>query len=129
MTEQNKTPLTAQPGSAPAPEQKPAEKRPAEKPLRRVGSLTNTVTDEEGQTSEVETIGFGCEEAQHRYRGTVTAEEVTAKFDYWWDIATGKTEEEAEDNEAERNDEPTLIQRVNTLENAFMEFVEEVLNG
>ena len=40
MTEQNKTPLTAQPGSAPAPEQKPAEKRPAEKPLRRVGSLT-----------------------------------------------------------------------------------------
>ena len=42
---------------------------------------------------------------------------------------TGKTEEEAEDNEAERNDEPTLIQRVNTLENAFMEFVEEVLNG
>lgn len=92
-------------------------------------TLTNTVTDEEGQTSEVETIGFGCEEAQHRYRGTVTAEEVTAKFDYWWDITTGKTEEEAEDNEAERNDEPTLIQRVNTLENAFMEFVEEVLNG
>ena len=40
MTEQNKTPLTAQPGRAPAPEQKPAEKRPAEKPLRRVGSLT-----------------------------------------------------------------------------------------
>ncbi len=92
-------------------------------------TVTNTVTDEEGQTSEVETAGFGCEEAQHRYRGTVTAEEVEAKFDYWWDIATGKTEEEAEDNEAERNDEPTLIQRVNTLENAFMEFVEEVLNG
>lgn len=35
MTEQNKTPLTAQPGSVPPPEQKPAEK-----PLRRVGSLT-----------------------------------------------------------------------------------------
>ena len=35
MTEQNKTPSTAQPGSAPAPERKPAEK-----PLRRVGSLT-----------------------------------------------------------------------------------------
>lgn len=35
MTEQNKIPLTAQPGSAPAPERKPAEK-----PLRRVGSLT-----------------------------------------------------------------------------------------
>lgn len=35
MTEQNKTPLTTQPGSAPAPEHKPAEK-----PLRRVGSLT-----------------------------------------------------------------------------------------
>ena len=35
MAEQNKTPLTAQPGSVPAPEHKPAEK-----PLRRVGSLT-----------------------------------------------------------------------------------------
>lgn len=35
MTEQNKTPLTAQPSSAPAPERKPTEK-----PLRRVGSLT-----------------------------------------------------------------------------------------
>lgn len=35
MTEQNKTPSTAQPGSTPAPERKPAEK-----PLRRVGSLT-----------------------------------------------------------------------------------------
>lgn len=35
MTEQNKTPLTAQPGSVPPPERKPAEK-----PLRRVGSLT-----------------------------------------------------------------------------------------
>lgn len=35
MTEQNKIPLTAQPGSVPPPEQKPAEK-----PLRRVGSLT-----------------------------------------------------------------------------------------
>ena len=35
MTEQNKTPLTAQPGSVPPPECKPSEK-----PLRRVGSLT-----------------------------------------------------------------------------------------
>ena len=35
MTEQNKTPLTAQPGSVPPPEHKPTEK-----PLRRVGSLT-----------------------------------------------------------------------------------------
>ena len=35
MTEQNKTPLTVQPGSVPPPEHKPAEK-----PLRRVGSLT-----------------------------------------------------------------------------------------
>ena len=35
MTEQNKTPLTAQPGSVPPPEHKPVEK-----PLRRVGSLT-----------------------------------------------------------------------------------------
>lgn len=32
MTEQNKTPLTAQPGSAPAPEQKPAENDPLKSP-------------------------------------------------------------------------------------------------
>lgn len=92
-------------------------------------TLTNTVTDEEGQTSEVETTGFGCEEVQHRYRGAVTAEEVEAKFDYWWDIASGKTQQEAEDDDAKRNDEPTLSERVEALEGAFMEFVEVVLNG
>ena len=67
-------------------------------------TVTNTVTDEEGQTSEVETIGFGCEEVQHRYRGTVTAEEVEAKFDYWWSIASGKTEDEAEDEDEDEDD-------------------------
>lgn len=92
-------------------------------------TVTNTVTDEEGHTSEVETIGFGCEEVQHRYRGTVTAEEVEAKFDYLWDIASGKTEDEADDNEAKRNDEPTLTERVDTLENAFMELAEVIFNG
>lgn len=92
-------------------------------------TVTNTVTDEEGQTSEVKTTGFGCEEVQHRYRGTVTAEEVEAKFDYWWSIASGKTQQEAEDDDAKRNDEPTLSERVEALEGAFMEFVEVVLNG
>lgn len=92
-------------------------------------TVTNTVTDEEGQTSEVKTTGFGCEEMQYRYRGEVTADEVTAKFDYWWDIASGKTQQEAEDDDAKRNDEPTLSERVEALEGAFMEFVEVVLNG
>lgn len=57
------------------------------------------------------------------------ADDVAAKFDYWWDIASGKTQQEAEDDDAKRNDEPTLSERVDTLESAFMEFVKEVLNG
>ena len=45
------------------------------------------------------------------------------------DIASGKTQQEAEDDDAKRNDEPTLSERVEALEGAFMEFVEVVLNG
>ena len=44
-------------------------------------------------------------------------------------IASGKTQQEAEDDDAKRNDEPTLSERVEALEGAFMEFVEVVLNG
>lgn len=88
-------------------------------------TLTNTVTDEEGQTSEVETIGFGCEEVQHRYRGTVTAEEVTAKFDYWWSIASGKTE----DDDAESKGLPTLAERVSIMEDAVAALAEVILDA
>ena len=92
-------------------------------------TLTNTVTDDDGNSVEQESTVFSCEEMQYRYRGEVTADEVTAKFDYWWDIASGKTQQEAEDDDAKRNDEPTLSERVEALEGAFMEFVEVVLNG
>ena len=44
-------------------------------------------------------------------------------------MASGKTQQEAEDDDAKRNDEPTLSERVEALEGAFMEFVEVVLNG
>lgn len=80
---------------------------------------------EEGEPTEA----VSCEEVQYRYRGEATADEVAAKFDYWWDIASGETEDEAEDNEAKRNDEPTLTERVDTLENAFMELAEVIFNG
>lgn len=92
-------------------------------------TLTNTVTDEEGRASEVETIGFGCEEVQHRYRGTVTAEEVTAKFDYWWSIASGKTEDEAEDDDAESKGLPTLAERVSIMEDAVAALAEVILDA
>ena len=92
-------------------------------------TLTNTVTDDDGNSVEQESTAFSCEEMQYRYRGEVTADDVAAKFDYWWDIASGKTQQEAEDDDAKRNDEPTLSERVEALEGAFMEFVEVVLNG
>lgn len=92
-------------------------------------TLTNTVTDDDGNSVEQESTAFSCEEMQYRHRGEVTADEVAAKFDYWWDIASGKTQQEADDNEAERNDEPTLAERVSTLEDAFMNLVEVILDG
>lgn len=92
-------------------------------------TLTNTVTDEDGNSTEQESPAFSCDEVQYRYHGDVTADEVAAKFDYWWDIASGKTQQEADDNEAERNDEPTLTERVSTLEDAFMNLVEVILDG
>ena len=92
-------------------------------------TLTNTVTDDDGNSVEQESAAFSCDEMQDRYRGEVTADDVAAKFDYWWDIASGKTQQEAEDDDAKRNDEPTLSERVEALEGAFMEFVEVVLNG
>ena len=92
-------------------------------------TLTNTVTNDDGNSVEQESTAFSCEEVQYRYRGEVTADEVSAKFDYWWDIASGKTQQEADDNEAKRNDEPTLTERVDTLENAFMELAEVIFNG
>ena len=92
-------------------------------------TLTNTVTDEDGNSTEQESPAFSCDEVQYRHHGDVTADEVAAKFDYWWDIASGKTRQEADDSEAERNDEPTLSERVDALEGAFMEFVGVVLNG
>ena len=54
-------------------------------------TLTNTVTDDDGNSVEQESTAFSCEEMQYRYRGEVTADDVAAKFDYWWDIASGKT--------------------------------------
>ena len=87
-------------------------------------TLTNTVTDDDGNSVEQESTAFSCEEMQYRHRGEVTADEVAAKFDYWWDITSGKTQQEAE-----RNDEPTLAERVSTLEDAFMNLVEVILDG
>lgn len=80
-------------------------------------------------TNEVKTTGFGCEEVQHRYRGAVTAEEVEAKFDYWWSIASGKTEDEAEDDDAESKGLPTLAERVSIMEDAVAALAEVILDA
>ena len=77
----------------------------------------------------MKTTGFGCEEVQHRYRGTVTAEEVEAKFNYWWSIASGKTEDEAEDDDAESKGLPTLAERVSIMEDAVAALAEVILDA
>ena len=63
------------------------------------------------------------------YRGTVTAEEVEAKFDYWWSIASGKTEDEAEDDDAESKGLPTLAERVSIMEDAVAALAEVILDA
>lgn len=92
-------------------------------------TLTSTYTDEEGQTVEQETPAVSCEEAQYRHRGSVTAEDVKSRFDYWWDVATGSTPDEAEDHEAESKGMPTLAERVSVMEDAVGILLEVMLNA
>ena len=70
-----------------------------------------------------------CEEVQYRRTGIVTKEEVEERFDYFWAIAEGKTDQEATDEAAVIAGEPTLLERLETLEGAFLEFVEVMSNG
>lgn len=92
-------------------------------------TLTNTVTDEDGNSTEQESPAFSCDEVQYRHHGTVTADEVTEKFDYWWSIAIGKTEDEAEDDEAKSKGLPTLAERVGIMEDAVAALAEVILDA
>lgn len=108
------------------------EKQPAAVEVYPVNTGTDIILRRdiaECTVTKVKTTGFGCEEVQHRYRGTVTAEEVEAKFDYWWSIASGKTEDEAEDDDAESKGLPTLAERVSIMEDAVAALAEVILDA
>lgn len=70
-----------------------------------------------------------CDEAQYRHVGNLSLDDVTEKFDYYWNLADGMTDQEATDEVAIIAGEPTLLERLETLEGAFMELVEVIVNG
>lgn len=91
--------------------------------------LRRNITQTTRQEDDTEETVWECEERQFRYKGTLTEETVSENFDYFWALAEGKTEEEAMDEAAEKAGEPTLKERLEILEGAFMELAEVIANG
>lgn len=75
------------------------------------------------------TAVYACDEAQYRHKGNLTADEVRDSFDYWWEIASGSDDVEASNTVAKENGLPTVTERLDALEGAFMELVEVVMGG
>ena len=93
---------------------------------RNMESVTREETNgEETTTSEY----WECEEIQCRYKGSLKKEDVESSFDYWWANAEGKTEIEASDEEAKKNSEPTIMERLEALEGGLAELAEVIING
>lgn len=86
--------------------------------------------ESEDQNEETRTYQvWECDEVQYHHKGSVTAEEVTEKFAYWWEIAEGKTEMEALDKESEKRNEPSIKDRLEALESGLAELAEVITNG
>lgn len=81
----------------------------------------------EGETSRY-TV-WECDEAQYRHKGTVTQEEVEQKFDYWFAIADGKSEIDAIDDQAKKDGDPSVMERLDALESGLAEIAEVICNG
>ncbi len=80
-------------------------------------------------TQQGEYTCYECEEVQYRYPGNLIQEDVENRFEYWWDIAEGKSEIEALDKEAVNENKPTITERLDVLEGALIEFAEVMCNG
>ena len=59
----------------------------------------------------------------------MTEQVVTEKFDYWWGIAEGKDEIDATDEQAKKDGTPTVMERLEALENGIVELAEVLCNG
>jgi hypothetical protein len=92
---------------------------------KSIKKTTQEPMEEDGEPVTV----WECEEKQYRHKGSITKKEVTDQFDYFWALADGATEEEATDQAAEEAGEPTLLERVEAVEDAIMELAEVIING
>lgn len=70
-----------------------------------------------------------CDEVQYRHKGSVTQKEVEQKFDYWFAIADGKSEIDAIDDQAKKDGDPSVMERLDALESGLAEIAEVICNG
>lgn len=88
------------------------------------------VEKEEDQGEEVRKYkAWECEEVQYHHKTPVTKEEIKNKLEYWIAIAEGKKEIEAIDDQAKKDNEPTVAERLDALESGLTELAEVIANG
>lgn len=113
---------------------------PAAVEVFRVGSKTDMIlrkdikkqeqTDDEGKKYTV----YACDERQQRVDGVLTAEEVQADFDKWWDYAPPtpvpvQEEKKLEDRVKElENQNATMADQLTSTQMALCDVYEQVLN-
>ena len=81
------------------------------------------------EEKEIKCTMWECDEVQYQYKGKITEKEVKEKFEYWFEIAEGKSEIEAIDKDADTKNEPGVIERLEALENGLAELAEVMCNG
>lgn len=98
--------------------------------LRKNVEKTTRNHTEEGGTPEVV---WGCDEVQCRTPELVTAAEVKAEFDAWWNYAENYKDEEAERSEEDKSpsesDGVSVNDRLDAIEAAILEIAEVNANG
>lgn len=87
------------------------------------------VQTEDGESTVESYTAYECNEVQLRVSGSVTAEEVESNLTYYLELAESGDEVAANDAAATESGEPTVIERVEALEGAFLELVEVIVNG
>lgn len=92
-------------------------------------NISQTEREDEHNGEVIKSAVWECEEVQYRYKGKVTEQDVTEKFDYWWEIAEGKDEIDATDEQAKKDGTPTVMERLEALESGIVELAEVLCNG
>lgn len=84
--------------------------------------------DEDGNVIAEESWAtvYECEERQMHHKGSVEAWQISENFTFWWELAGGSTDVEAADAAAEAAGEPTILERLEALEDAILELAEVI---